>query len=84
MRPCADLFEACGEGLADAAIVHVLHVHDLEAGLVHQPVGVEVRVRRQMRRGHHLRSIWMRVEPAFAVGIHIQLNLADAAVELQR
>jgi hypothetical protein len=35
--------------LAIAAVVHVLDVHDLEAGFEHHPGGVEVRIGRQTR-----------------------------------
>ena len=83
VRPGADLFEALGEGLADAAVVDVLHVHDFEAGFFHDAVGIEVGVRRQAGLGDHLRAERVSVEAAFGVGIDVKLDLADAGIKLR-
>ncbi len=84
MRPRAHLFEARLEGLAHAAIVDVLHVHHLEARLHHHALGVERRIGRKMRLGHHARPGGMREAAAFAVGKDVELDLPHAAVELVR
>ena len=82
VRPLPHFLKACGEGLAVAAVVDILHVHDLEARLIHDVVRIEGRIRRQPCRFNHVRTVGVRVLAALAVSIDVELNLADAAVKL--
>ena len=81
-RPCADLCEAGDERLAVAAVVDVLDVHHLEAGLGHDAVGVKGWVRGEACGSYHLRSEGMSVAAAVGVGEDIEFELAHAALEL--
>src|SRR5665213_3903564 len=54
----------------------------LKPALAHDAVWIEIRIGRQLRSGNHRRTRRMRVETAFAVGIYIKLDLANAAIEL--
>src|ERR1035437_777116 len=82
VRPAPDQLKAAYERLAGAAVIDILHVHYFEAGLGHDAVGIEFRIGRQVRSGNHRRTRRMRVETAFAVGIYIKFDLANAAIEL--
>ncbi len=82
MGPVADLLEAGDEGLAGAAVVDVLYVHDLEAGLAHDAIGIEVGIGRKAGGGSHRGAGGMGVETSLGVGVDVELNLANAAVEL--
>ena len=84
LRPLANLLEAGDEGLAGAAVVDVLNVHDFEAGLVHDSVGVEVGIRRKFCGSDGRRAGRVGVKAAFGVGIDVEFDLADPAVELLR
>ena len=82
-RPCADLREAGGEGLAVTAVVEILHVHDLETGLEHDAVGSKGGSAGQAGGGDHLRAGRMRVAAALRICEDIELELAHAAIELR-
>ena len=63
VRPLPHFLQASGEGLAGAAVVDVLHVHDFEAGLVHDVVRIKGGIRRQTGSFHDVRTVGMRVTP---------------------
>ena len=79
LGPGADLLQAADEGLAGGDVVDVLHVHDLEAGLGEDMLGIEAcRAASVQRRAE-------RVGEAAALGVDIdvELDLADALIELR-
>ena len=63
--PGPDLSQACREGLAIAAVIDVLNVEHLEAGLVHDVAGIEVRVCGKAGFGGEARPGRVREQAAF-------------------
>ena len=82
-RPLLDLLQAAGEGLAGAAVVDVLDVHDFEAGLEHEAVGIKFRIGGETGGGYVFRAGGMGVAATLGVGVDVEFNLADSAVELR-
>jgi len=81
-RPLLDLLQAAGEGLAGAAVVDVLDVHDFEAGLEHEAVGIKFRIGGETGGGYVFRAGGMGVAATLGVGVDVEFDLADSAVEL--
>src|SRR5260370_17871901 len=82
--PLPHLLQASSEGLAGASVVDVLHVDHFEPGFAHDPIGIEVRIRRKLRSSNHRRPRRMGVEPAFAISVDIKFDLTNPAIELLR
>jgi hypothetical protein len=78
LRPGANDLEALDAGLAGAAVVEVLNVHDLEAGLAHETLRIEVGIGRQAGGGYACGTVGMRVEAAPGVGVDVEFDLPDA------
>ena len=79
-RPCPDLAKTGDERLAIAHIIDVLDVQDLEARLQHDAVRVE----RRRAAGIERRAERMGETPPRGVGEDVELDLANAVIELAR
>ncbi len=80
--PATQLAEAARERRAVAAEVEVLHVQDLEARRLHLAFGVVGPRRGDAALGQPGQTARRRVAPALGVVDHVELERAQAAVEL--
>ncbi|SOO31819.1 hypothetical protein XAP6164_610013 [Xanthomonas phaseoli pv. phaseoli] len=84
LRPAADFLQAGNQGLAVAALIQILHMHDLEAGPVHHSGGRARRCGRQPGLGDLRDDGRVCVAPTLCIGEDVQFELAHAIVKLLR
>src|ERR1035437_2951294 len=82
LRPVTHGIEAEYKCVASGAFIEVLHMHYLEARLIHLMVRIEVRIYRQLRIGDHFHNRRMGELSPLGIVEDINLDLANATSQL--